>query len=69
MNIKVISIAKGASRIRATETIISNTGIVEMDKYSKGYLLLQEIKDESHRFALAAKERKSKILKDPFLMK
>ena len=58
LNIKVISIVKGANRIRATETILSSNGIIEMDKYSKAYLLLQEIRDESHRFAKLLKERK-----------
>ena len=31
-----------------------------MDKYSKGYLLLQEIRDESHRFAISAQRKKKK---------
>ena len=57
-DIEVISIVKGLNRIRATETIISNEGIVELDKYSKAYLLLQEIRDESHRFSLQAQRRK-----------
>ena len=58
-NIAVISIAKGSNRIRATETIIGKNGIVELDKYSKAFLLLQEMRDESHRFALQA-QRKNK---------
>ena len=41
-SIKVISIVKGVNRVRATETILSNEGVIEMDKYSKGYLLLQK---------------------------
>ena len=57
-DIKVVAIAKGAKRIRATETIISNDGIIELDKYSKSYLILQEIRDESHRFAIQKEERK-----------
>ena len=57
-DIKVISIVKGFKRIRATETILSTAGIIEMDKFSKGYLLLQEIRDESHRFAISASRRK-----------
>ena len=61
-NIKVISIVKGLDRVRATETIIDETGMVELDKYSKAFLLLQEIRDESHRFALQAL-RKKKITK------
>jgi excinuclease ABC subunit C len=67
-NIKVISIVKGANRVRATETILSSEGIIEMDKYSKGYLLLQEIRDESHRFAITAQRKKKKqSLKKSFL--
>ena len=58
--IKVISIVKGANRVRATETILSSDGVIEMDKYSKGYLLLQEIRNESHRFAITT-QRKKKI--------
>ena len=59
-NVKVISIAKGVNRVRATETILSNKGIIEMDKYSKSYLLLQEIRNESHRFAIIAQRKKKK---------
>ena len=67
-DIKVISIVKGVNRIRATETILSNDGVIEMDKYSKGYLLLQEIRDESHRFAITAQRKKKKqSIKKSFL--
>ena len=59
-NLKVISIAKGVGRIRATETIISEDGIVELDKKSKAFLLLQEVRDESHRFALRAQRNKKR---------
>ena len=64
-NIEVISIVKGTNRIRATETIIGKKGVVELDKNSKAFLLLQEIRDESHRFALQAqrKMKRSKITK------
>ena len=61
-NIKVISIVKGINRIRATETVLSKDGIIEFNKDSKGYLLLQEIRDESHRFAINA-QRKRRIQK------
>ena len=62
-DLKVISIVKGANRVRATETIIEETGILELDKYSKAFLLLQEVRDESHRFAIQAqrKKKRSKI--------
>ena len=64
-DLEVISIVKGINRIRATETIIGKTGVVELDKNSKAFLLLQEIRDESHRFALQAqrKKKRSKITK------
>jgi excinuclease ABC subunit C len=57
-DIKVISIVKGKNRIRATETVLSKDGIIEFNKDSKGYLLLQEIRDESHRFAINAQRKK-----------
>jgi excinuclease ABC subunit C len=57
-DIKVISIVKGLNRIRATETVLSNDGVIEFNKDSKGYLLLQEMRDESHRFAINAQRKK-----------
>jgi excinuclease ABC subunit C len=67
-DIKVISIVKGPNRARATETILSGEGVVEMDKYSKGYLVLQEIRDESHRFAITAQRKQKKLgIKKSFL--
>jgi len=64
-DLEVISIVKGKNRVRATETIIGKTGVLELDKHSKAFLLLQEIRDESHRFALQAqrKKKRSKITK------
>tara|TARA_B100000427_G_scaffold329296_1_gene344961 strand:+ start:84 stop:1871 length:1788 start_codon:yes stop_codon:yes gene_type:complete len=59
-NLEVISIVKGVNRVRATETIIGTTGVLELDKYSKAFLLLQEIRDESHRFALKAQRKKKR---------
>ena len=59
-DIKVISIVKGSNRFRATETIISDSGVIELDKYSKSFLLLQEIRDEAHRFAISAQRRKKR---------
>ena len=58
--VNVISIVKGANRIRATETIISQNGIIELDKYSNAFLLLQEIRDAAHRFALKAQRSKKR---------
>ena len=59
-DIKVISIVKGLKRVKATETIISKQGIIELDKHSKAFLILQEIRDESHRFAIQAQRRKKR---------
>ena len=54
----ILSIVKGSKRIRSTETILSKDGIVEIPKESSGFLLLQQIRDESHRFAIASNRRK-----------
>ena len=59
-DIEVISIVKGDNRVRATETILSSNGVVEFNKYSKSYLLLQEMRDEAHRFAISAQRRQKK---------
>ena len=59
-DIKVISIVKGSDRVRATETILSEAGVIEFDKYSKAFLLLQEARDESHRFAIIAQRKKKR---------
>ena len=59
-NINVLSIVKGLNRVRASETIISTDGVLELDKYSKAFLLLQEMRDESHRFAIKAQRKKKR---------
>ena len=59
-DLKAISIVKGSNRIRATETIISKQGILELDKNSKAFLILQEMRDESHRFAIQAQRKKKR---------
>lgn len=59
-DIKIISIVKGSDRVRAAETILSEAGIIEFDKYSKAFLLLQEARDESHRFAIKAQRKKKR---------
>ena len=64
-DIKVISIVKGSKRVRASETIISQDGIIELDKYSKAFLLLQEIRDESHSFAIRAQRTKKSKCRIP----
>ena len=60
-NLNVISIVKGSNRVRATETILSKNGILELDKHSKAFLVLQEIRDESHRFAIQAQRKKKRL--------
>ncbi len=59
-DLNAISIVKGNKRIRATETIISKDGILELDKNSKAFLILQEMRDESHRFAIQAQRKKKR---------
>ncbi len=59
-DLKAISIVKGNKRVRATETIISKDGILEIDKYSKAFLILQEMRDESHRLAIQAQRNKKR---------
>lgn len=55
----ILSIVKGSGRVRSTETILSSDGIIEMPKDSSGFLLLQQIRDESHRFAITANRKKN----------
>ena len=63
-NINVISIVKGKGRVKATETILSKSGILEIDNKSSAYLLLQEMRDEAHRFAIKAqRNKKNKTIK------
>ncbi|MDB3867963.1 helix-hairpin-helix domain-containing protein, partial [Gammaproteobacteria bacterium] len=45
-------------RVRSTETILSKDGIIEMPKDSPGFLLLQQVRDESHRFAITSNRKK-----------
>ncbi|MDB4242804.1 excinuclease ABC subunit UvrC [Gammaproteobacteria bacterium] len=54
----ILSIVKGARRVRATETILSEQGILEIPVNSAGFNLLQQIRDESHRFAIASNRKK-----------
>ena len=39
---------------------MSDDGIIEINKHSKSFLVLQEIRDESHRFAIQAQRRKKR---------
>ena len=54
----LLSIVKGAKRVRATETILSEQGILEIPINSPGFNLLQQVRDESHRFAITGNRRK-----------
>ena len=54
----ILSIVKGANRVRATETILSEQGIMEIPVNSPGFNLLQQIRDESHRFAISSNRKK-----------
>ena len=57
----ILSIVKGSKRVRSTETILSKGGIIEMPKDSPGFLLLQKIRDESHRFAIKNNRKKKNL--------
>ena len=60
----ILSIVKGSNRIRATETILSENGILEMSKESPGFNFLQQVRDESHRFAIKGnRNKKNKTVK------
>ena len=56
--ILVLGIAKGKGRVRATETIYTSEGILEIDAHSESFKLLNELRDESHRFAITASRKK-----------
>ena len=58
LDILVLAIAKGKGRVRATETIYSSNGILEIDPQSGSFKLLNELRDESHRFAITASRKK-----------
>jgi excinuclease ABC subunit C len=60
----ILSIVKGSKRVRSTETIISKDGILEISKDSPGFVLLQQVRDESHRFAITSnRKKKNKSIK------
>ena len=56
----ILSIVKGSKRVRATETILSKEGIIEMPKDSSGFILLQQVRDEAHRFAIKNNRKKKR---------
>jgi len=60
----ILSIVKGSKRVRSTETILSKDGIIEISKESAGFILLQQVRDESHRFAITSnRKKKNKSIK------
>ena len=60
----ILSIVKGSKRIRSTETILSKDGVLEIQKDSPAFILLQQIRDESHRFAITSnRKKKNKSMK------
>jgi excinuclease ABC subunit C len=64
----ILSIMKGAKRVRAAETILSQQGILEIPINSPAFILLQQIRDESHRFAiLSNRKKKNKNIRYSFL--
>ena len=55
---------KGAKRVRATETILSELGILQIPINSPGFNLLQQIRDESHRSAITSnRKKKNKVIR------
>ncbi len=54
----ILSIVKGFKRVRSTETILSKDGILEIPKDSPSFNLLQQVRDESHRFAIFSNRKK-----------
>ena len=54
----ILSMVKGSKRVRATETILFEKGIFEIPINSSGFNLLQQIRDESHRFAILSNRKK-----------
>ena len=54
----ILSLVKGSKRVRYTETLLSKDGIIEISKDSPGFLLLMQIRDESHRFAITNNRKK-----------
>ena len=57
---KFLSISKGMKRVRQTETIHSEDGIIQLQKDSHIYKFLIKARDEAHRFAIKA-NRQSKL--------
>lgn len=66
LNIPLLAIAKGATRKAGLETLYFNSpeNIIQLPEHSPAFHLLQQIRDEAHRFAITAqrKQRDSRRL-------
>ena len=60
-NIDVISIAKGKNRSKDTEKIYNSTGEINFKENEKELFLLQRLRDEAHRFAVASQKIRRNI--------
>ena len=68
INTTVISIAKRADRKSGLETIFIGTSKLDTSNYPQAFLLLQEIRDEAHRFAITAHRKKRRNIKQQSLL-
>lgn len=59
-NVKLLSLAKGKERISGKEDIFiySNQAAKHLPEYDPGFLLLRQIRDEAHRFAITGQRKK-----------
>lgn len=57
-NVTPLAIAKGPERKPGMETILSPSGIVNLRPGTPAFLLLQQVRDEAHRFAVAGHRRR-----------
>ena len=69
-NIPVLGIAKGPSRKPGMENLILSVknNLIQCDSTSPALLLLQNIRDEAHRFAITAHRQKRKNKRDRSLL-
>jgi excinuclease ABC subunit C len=65
----ILSIVKGSKRVRSTETILSKMELLKCPKIAQDFCLLQQIRDESHRFAIKNnRKKKNKSIKNHLLI-
>ena len=57
-DICIISIAKGARRRASFDVIHTKEGKIAVDRANRAHLLIQEIRDEAHRFSITKQKRK-----------